>query len=355
MKILHSDLKKGVVKLRIENLDDLWYLSGVIRQDDLVKSRTERRIKAKEDIARAGGGERRSMTVKIRVEKADFRSDLDTFRISGTIVEAPGDIVAMGSYHTINVEKDTVLTVIKDKWSKMDIDRLKDAQKSAIRPKILIAVVDDGDANFGVLRESKIEYYSLSKNIGGKYDTRGRKERKLEFYRDGAEFISNILQRENISAIILAGAGFEKETFHRFLSESYPVLARKVVIEHIGSHGRAGISEVLKREKVQRVIEEINSAIEVRMVNELLKEIGRDSGLGVYSLRDVENAANTGAVKILLICDDLFLRERNRIEGIMNAVKSANGDVHLINHEGEAGQQLSSLGGIAGILRFRIR
>jgi len=354
MKIIYSNRKQGVIKLRIENLDDLWYLSCVIRPNDIVESITERRIKAKEDIARVGKSERIPVRVKIRVEKADFRSDRDTFRISGRIVEGPEDIVAIGSYHTINVEKDTTIAIIKDKWSKIDIDRLRDAQRSAIRPKILIAVIDDGDANFGVLRESKIQYYSISKNIGGKYEIRGRKERRLEFYRDSAEFISNILQKENISAIILAGAGFEKENFHKFLLRSYPVLAKKVVIEHIGSHGRAGISEVLRREKVKKVIEGINSALEVRMVDELLREIGRDSGLGVYSLRDVENAANTGAVRTLLICDDLFLRERKRIEEIISIVRSANGDIHLINHEGEAGQQLSSLGGIAGILRFRI-
>ena len=35
MKLIFSNLKKNIVKLRIENLDDLWYLSHIIELNDI--------------------------------------------------------------------------------------------------------------------------------------------------------------------------------------------------------------------------------------------------------------------------------------------------------------------------------
>ena len=38
----------------------------------------------------------------------------------------------------------------------------------------------------------------------------------------------------------------------------------------------------------------------------------------------------------------------------MQTVKTTKGDVHIVNHAGEAGTQLSALGGVGAILRFKI-
>ena len=90
------------------------------------------------------------------------------------------------------------------------------------------------------------------------------------------------------------------------------------------------------------------------MVHKILEEIGKDSGLVAYGPKDVETAVNTGAVDKLLVCNNVFLKDRNKIEGLMNTVKSTGGDIHIVNHESEAGKQLNSLGGMAAFLRFRI-
>jgi len=105
MKILQKDLRHGMVRVMVENLDDLWYLSNVICPGDRVSARTERRVKAKDDMERAGKSERVAVTITLKVEKTDFRLENDSFRISGTITEGPEDLVSAGSHHTINVEK----------------------------------------------------------------------------------------------------------------------------------------------------------------------------------------------------------------------------------------------------------
>jgi protein pelota len=167
--------------------------------------------------------------------------------------------------------------------------------------------------------------------------------------------MSKIKKDNDIRTVIIAGTGFEKENFHRFLSEKYPELAGISVVESIGSHGKAGINEVMKRPILKRVGEELGAIQDSVMLDELLAHVGKDTGLGIYGIADVENAAGLGAIEKLLICDDFLQNERDRIEIIIKTVKSAKGRFHIINHESDAGKQLNSLGGIAAILRFKIR
>ena len=48
MKLIHSDFKKGIVKLKVENLDDLWHLMQIIEKGDIAKGTTTRKIKGNE-------------------------------------------------------------------------------------------------------------------------------------------------------------------------------------------------------------------------------------------------------------------------------------------------------------------
>ena len=190
MKIIYSDIRKGVVKLKVENLDDLWYLSGILNRGDKVVSKTERRVKSKDDSLR-DKSVREVVTLGIEVDSIAFESS-EMLRVSGRILEGPEDMVAKGSYHTFNIQKDSTLKIVKDRWSHVELQRLRDAEKSSLRPKILITILEEGEVTVALLRDSKVFYYDMSKSIGGKYDTKGRKERKEEFYREVADFLKDV-------------------------------------------------------------------------------------------------------------------------------------------------------------------
>ncbi|MCX6695562.1 MAG: mRNA surveillance protein pelota [Candidatus Altiarchaeota archaeon] len=354
MKVLFRDLRQGLVKVRVDGLDDLWYLSQVILEGDLIRGETTRRIKDKEDT-KSSGGERRTFTLGLRVEKLDFNSDTDSLRVSGTIEDGPEDAVALGSHHTLNVDAGSVIGIKKSEWSRALLDLLKNAEKSSWRPKVLVVAVDEGEATIGLLRDSIIQYSEISRNIGGKYDLKGRAERKKDFYSELASMVGNIAGKENVSRIILAGAGFEKDSFFDYLKDSDKNLAGKCVIENTGSSGRNAINETIKRPTLKTTVEEANSAVDVKLVDELLTNISKDSGLAVYGLPDVEAAVNTGAAGTLLLTDAIFLRERKKLEGLMKNVEKNRGIVHIINKEGEAGKQLESIGGVAALLRYKLK
>ena len=50
MKIIFSDLKKGIIKLKVDNVDDLWHLTHVIDNGDIVEAVTYRKEEKREDI-----------------------------------------------------------------------------------------------------------------------------------------------------------------------------------------------------------------------------------------------------------------------------------------------------------------
>lgn len=335
----------------VESLDDLWYLSQIIQEGDLVTSKTTRRVKSRD--GRVGSDERRTFTLGVRVEKVDFRED--SLRLLGMIEEGPEDFVALGSYHSLSVEVDDVLTIKKEIWFESDLLRLEEAVRSTLRPKVLIAALDEGEASFGLVLESRVKYYDLSTSIGGKYDTSLRERNRLEFYRQVLDFISRLNERENVRALVLAGPGFEKDNFLEFLREKNGVLASKAVVENTGGGGRNGITEVLKRPVLKGVLENIGAAEDVNLVNRLLEHVGRGDGLAVYGLEDIGRAVSLGAVELLLVSEKRFLEQRGALEVLMRAVKDTRGRVHIVSRVGEAGQQLEALGGVAGLLRFKIQ
>ncbi len=143
-----------------------------------------------------------------------------------------------------------------------------------------------------------------------------------------AKSMEEVMNREGVEKAIVAGPGFVKEDFHKFLRENYPPqLAGRVVVEDTSVTGRTGgIYEVIKRGTVEKVYRENRVAREVELVEKVLENIGRNNGLAAYGLKEVEEAVNYGAVETLLVLDELLKGEnRERIEELMETVRHSRG------------------------------
>ena len=75
MKIINKNIKKGEIKIKIENLDDLWYLSHIIDKNDFIKGKTIRKIKIGEQQQRNIKIIKKPVFLKIQLEKTDFTND----------------------------------------------------------------------------------------------------------------------------------------------------------------------------------------------------------------------------------------------------------------------------------------
>ncbi len=83
-----------------------------------------------------------------------------------------------------------------------------------------------------------------------------------------------------------------------------------------------------------------------------MEEIARE-GLYAYGPEEVGTAVQSGAVETLLVTDELS-RSRE-VEGLMRQVEERRGRLMVVSTHHDAGRKLRALGGIAALLRYRIR
>ncbi len=163
-------------------------------------------------------------------------------------------------------------------------------------------------------------------------------------------------ERYGINQIILASPSFWKEDLMKELKDEK--LKEKIIFATVSSATENGIQEVLKRPEAKEALKQERTAKETIKVEELFVEISKNN-LGVYGIKEVENAAGMGAVKELLITDSLIQKSRaenfyNQIDKIMKTIDKTKGKVEIISSEHEAGKRLDGLGGVAAILRFKM-
>ncbi|MBW2974924.1 mRNA surveillance protein pelota [Candidatus Woesearchaeota archaeon] len=352
MKQIQMDLKKKQAKLKIENQDDLWYLSYIIDIGDIVKGKTIRKIKIGSEGDRKQSIVKKPVFLKIRIEKIEFSRQAGTLRVLGIITEGPDD-VQKGEHHTFSLEPNTIFTLIKEKWLKYQLDRLKEACKEK-KSRIIIIVMDREEASFALLKKYG---YDVLTEIKGKVRKKAVEEESGgKFYQEIIKKAEEYVKRYGAVKVILASPAFWKEELMKELDNGE--LKKIIIAATCNSTGKNGIDEVLKRPEVKAALQEDRIAGEISLVEELLSEISKNN-LAAYGLKDTENAANAGAVRALLVTDSLIQKARDnnsyeRIDNIMKAADSMKGSVHIISSEHEGGKKLNGLGGIGAILRYRL-
>ena len=225
MRITHQDKKTGEVKLVPETLEDLWHIERVLSEGDLVSAKSWRKFKATENAE----GEKKSVNIDVRVEKIEFSKFANRLRVMGKIVSGePAEYVQVGSYHTIDVELDFPVKIVKKEWRKYQIDRLSQAVKDTKKPKIAIVVLDDEKAIFATLRGYGVEYELELENKARKRDD--DYEGKTKGYY--GEILAK-LSKYDVASIIVAGPGFVKDNLRKFISQKDAALLKKIVFEKI--------------------------------------------------------------------------------------------------------------------------
>jgi protein pelota len=334
MKTLRKDLKNGVVKVMTESPDDLWHLEKILESGDVVTGKTFRKtaIKKGSEIVE---GDREPVTLSLELEKVEYHKDSHKLRLTGPIKAGPEDRVQIGSYHTIAVGLRETLSVKKE-WKKHHLERL---EKAKVKPSLLLVlVIDREEADFAELKESGIEHLASIKS-------RKSKNGELEGYHSD---VMEYLQRKRSDVIVIAGPGFERENLKKYIDEKDKELAKRIFLEHCHSTGRTGINEVIKR-SANRILKESRIVRESEVVEILMERI-QTEGLAVYGKKETKEAVNSGAVETLLISEDKI----KDFESLMDLTEKMRGSVKIISSDHESGERFLHLGGIGGLLRFKV-
>ena len=157
MKVNKEELKGdyGEISLTPESLDDLWHLKYIIEPGDMVFSMTFRAVESATDKIRPEKMEKRLVRLGVHVETVEFHKFSNRLRIKGTIISD----LDTGTYHTLNIEPFTELSIIKH-WKSDQIERIRDAIEAAKLPEIAIVTIEEGEAVIGYLRQYGVEEVS---------------------------------------------------------------------------------------------------------------------------------------------------------------------------------------------------
>ncbi|MFH1638223.1 MAG: mRNA surveillance protein pelota [Candidatus Woesearchaeota archaeon] len=353
MKVIHKNIKAGDIKVQVQHMDDLWYLSHVIEPEDMVKGKTFRKLKlgSEENIKVV----KKPVFLEVEVERVEFHRYTNSLRVSG-VVRGGSEDVSRGSYHTFDVSEGTILTIKKKKWLRYQLDKINEAMKEK-HSKILICAMERDNASFALLKQYGYDYLG---DLQGDVEKKGDESKKQgkDFYGELVKQLKEYSDRFEIERLVIGSPAFWKEDLMKVLKKKEPGLASKVIVATCNDTGKPGINELLKREEVKTALSQERAACEIRDVDDLLKEIAKQ-GAAAYGLKETKEAAEAGAVKTLLVTDALIHKTKeegsySELDAIMQAVDRKKGEVVIVSEEHEGGEKLKGLGGIGALLRYKV-
>jgi protein pelota len=273
-------------------------------------------------------------------------------RVTGLITEG-SDELALGSHHTLDVRPSDVIKIYKA-WKPFQVKRLKDAEAATKMPTVAVCVLDDEMANLAEFTPTGIKYLAQIQLGLAKKMFAEKVEEKL------GKLIAELYDLgKSREILVIASPLFWKDEVLKRIKDKHPDIAAKIRLEDVSTGGKRGVVELLKRGALDRIVKGSALQIEFNMVETLMVGIAKETGLAVYKIDNIKDAAAAGAVKILLVTEKLIekLREQKKFQElneIFDATEATKGEIHIVSSKYEAGEKLDGLGGIGAILRYKI-
>lgn len=347
-----SDPELDRVAIVPDSTEDLWHLQYVIETGDRVAAEISRRIQREEEHLRDTGGQRETMHATVEVTEVEFHRFADRLRVAGTIVACSRED-QLGQHHTINVEVHDEIEL--EKRLKADQrDRLDEAVAATDDPDVLVVTVEEGRADVFDVSQRGAEHRTAATSGSGK---RSGESTRTELFAD----VASIVGRSDAAAVVIAGPGFVKEDCADHVRQQVDLEGMTLRTVDTSAIGERGVQEVMTRGVIDDIRSDTRLAREASLLEELLERLRGDTGDVTYGPAETETAAEYGAVGTLCIVDDVLRRERSEdaewdvdVDGVIETVERQGGTVRIFAADGEPGRQLTSLSGIAALLRYRI-
>jgi len=338
---------EGVLKVEPESIEDLWYLKKIIEPGDLVKGRSWRRYKSGDKL-RPEAGEKKPVTIELKVTEVEFAEAANKLRVTGKITWGePEEFVQVGEHHTLDVEVHGRVEV-KKHLSFYHRKILDEAKKRAKKIKAAIVVMDDEKAVFCLVQPSGITFPFEIPNAASKRDLKGFEEATKKYFSE----ILGKLAGEQAERIVVAGPGFTKDNFKKYAENKDAKTAARIWFEHASTAERTGAYELLKRGVLERILGEQRVQEEFSVLEKFKASLGRNDGLSCYGLNEVEAAGASRAIETLLIIDELARKDK-RAEKVMLEAEHGGAKIVIFDSEDDAGKEFKGFA-IAALLRYRL-
>ena len=349
MQIISQDFKKNIVKLKLTDHDDIWYLSTLIEPNDYLSGATTRKIKLGTD--ENAKVIKKIINVTIEVESVQFASAGIGLRINGKITQGPED-VPKDSYQSITLEVHDICTLEKSQFLSHHKQKLQEATEK--KYSYLLCLFDREESLFAL---TKTRGYEIILSLRGDVPKKAQTiEIKKDFHQEIISLLESYNQRFHPEKIIIASPAFYKEDLIKKINQ--PELKTKIIPATCSDISETSINEVLKSPELKNTLQTSRSREEQLLVEELLSAISKN-GPAVYGFKEVKSAGESGAIKTLLITENCIqhLRQQQKyqeLDLLLKIIDSNQGKVHIISSEHDGGKKLDGLGGIAAILRYNL-
>ncbi|MEM1638503.1 MAG: mRNA surveillance protein pelota [Desulfurococcaceae archaeon] len=350
MKILEENIKHGAIKLQIETIDDLWVLYNILRENDVVYAKTTREVK----VGDYSEGSRLPMILGIKVKKIEFQQFSNKLRVSGIVVEGPEKYGVKGKHHTLSLSVGDVLTIVKEQWSSIELDLLRDYTSK--RENVLVVSVDHDEVCVGIVSEQGVRHvWEEELNLPSKHYDVDYESLLKTFISKVVKVVVDVTNGEDVRAVIIAGPGDLKNRIKIELVEKVKV---PLYVDTVSTGGCKGVSEVLNRDVIKNIVGELNLIKARGILEEFKKLLVKEHDLVAYGIEEVYEASLVGAVLKLLVVDELLKTsdddERNKVYESLKYSYQKGAEVIIVPGRSEIGFELDGFGGIVAILRFKL-
>jgi peptide chain release factor subunit 1 len=177
-----------------------------------------------------------------------------------------------------------------------------------------ILVIDAKNATFATLKGQRADIIKdMTSGVAGKTRAAGQSSRRYErlrqmhlqeyFNRVGDTLTDLFLNMQNLKGIIVGGPGPTKEEFVNGNYLHHEIREKIMTTVDTGYTGHEGVKEVVNRSR--SFLEQVRYMQERKVVQEFLKHLGEDDGLGTYGEDEVIQQLKNMNVYTLLVSDSI--------------------------------------------------
>lgn len=344
----------------MDEADDMWSLYNLLCRGDALKAVTFRKVK-EESKTGSVVNTKRKVLLTVRVMKIDYDAEAPSLRVSGdNLVES--NFLQMGQHHTMDLQMHQAFTLYKVRWDELYLEQLNEATDPSARCEIAALTMEEGLAHLCLLSnvlttvKARVEMQIPRKRKGAS----GHDKSLEKFFDRVAAAVEQHINLEVVRFLIIASPGYTKDQFWKYVTAKNFEWTRRVdaVLAHSSSGEKQTLSEIMSDAAVRQRVSDLQFSQDLTVLEEFFRVLAEDERRAVYSLVDVETAANQQAVAILMISDQMLrnrkISDRLRITEIIKTVKANAGEVRRVSSGHVAGARLQQLSGIAALLRFPI-
>jgi peptide chain release factor subunit 1 len=263
-----------------------------------------------------------------------------------------------------------------------------------------LIVLDKSEAEIGILKGKKIQTLKhLESIVPGKSKKGGQSAQRFARIREGLlhDFLKKIgdvastqlKEYKDLKGIIIGGPGPIKEQFADGDFLAYDVKNKVIGMVNTSYTGVYGLRELVERS--EEILSESSVIKEKKILDRFFGEFERDSGLGIYGFHEVYDALKSGNVEILLLSETFdwvktgfectcgfktekilkreqineqkcpecnakleVKEEKDITDDVIKLAEEMDTKIEIISVHTQRGEQLKELGGIAGILRYKL-